>query len=30
MRVLNGPTGSPPPPGALSANEILQFIGSRV
>jgi hypothetical protein len=30
VRVMNVPAGSRPPAGALSANEIIQFIGARV
>ena len=30
IRVLNVPAGHPPPPGAISAAEIVQFVGPRV
>jgi hypothetical protein len=30
VRVLRLPPGSPPPPGALAADEIIQFIGPRL
>jgi hypothetical protein len=30
VRVVRLPPGSPPPPGALSADEIIQFIGPRL
>lgn len=30
IRVLNVPSGAQPPPGAISASEIVQFVGARV